>query len=264
MSLTLHVVDAFTDRPFAGNPAAISVLKTPRPDAWMQNVAAEMNLSETAFLLRAGDAFSLRWFTPKVEVDLCGHATLAGAHVLWETGLLPETEPAIFRTRSGGLTCRRERGWIEMDFPAVPPEAAEPPAELAAALGAAPSAVVRAGVNWLAEFSDAATVRALRPDFARLAALPVQGFIVTAPADDPAFDFVSRYFAPAAGIDEDPVTGSAHCALGPHWQRKTGRADFTAYQASPRGGVVRLGVRGGRVLLRGQAVSVSRVEWLVD
>lgn len=264
MSLTLHVVDAFTARPFAGNPAAIGVLAAPRPDAWMQSVAAEMNLSETAFLLRVTDGFSLRWFTPKVEVDLCGHATLASAHVLWETDALGEGEPAVFHTRSGALTCRRVAGWIEMDFPAVPIETAEPPAELAAALGAASVATVRAGVNWLAEFSDAATVRALSPDFARLASILVQGFIATAPSDDPTFDFVSRYFAPAAGIDEDPVTGSAHCALGPYWQQKTGRTDFTAFQASARGGVVKLSVRGSRVLLRGQAVSVSRVEWLVD
>lgn len=266
MNLVLHVVDAFTDRPFTGNPAAVCVLPSPRDAAWMQLVAREMNLSETCFLEPLADgAFALRWFTPKIEVPLCGHATLASAHVLWMNALAAPEAPIRFITASGLLTCRLGAGgWIEMDFPAIAAEPLDALDAVAAALGARPVATFHAGEKWLAEFSDAASVRALRPDFARVAAFPAQGVIATAPGDTPEFDFVSRYFAPAAGIDEDPVTGSAHCVLAPFWQEKLGRADFIAHQCSTRGGVVRAAVRGDRVLLGGQAVSISRVELLVD
>lgn len=265
MSLMLHVVDAFTDRPFAGNPAAVCLLPAPRGEAWMRLVAREMNLSETAFLHPIEEGFALRWFTPAAEVKLCGHATLASAHALWASGVLAGDAPARFSTQSGWLTCRRAGDWIEMDFPALPLEpAATPPAGLAPALGAAPLAFVQAGEKLLAELESERAVRELRPDFQRLAALPAQGAIVTARSDDPQYDFVSRFFAPAVGVNEDPVTGSAHCALGPYWQAKLGKADFLARQVSARGGVVKVAVAGGRVLLGGQAVTVSRVEMRDD
>jgi PhzF family phenazine biosynthesis protein len=260
----LHVVDAFTNRPFAGNPAAICVLEAPRADAWMQLVAREMNLSETAFLHPVAGGWSLRWFTPTVEVALCGHATLAAAFTLWETSTLASADAARFSTRSGWLTCRREGTWIEMDFPAKVCTPCAVPAGLADALGCAPVSCGLNCMDYLVEVTDEATLRALRPDFSALATLPVRGVIATCRSASPDFDFVSRFFAPAAGVNEDPVTGSAHCALGPYWQAKLGGSDFTAFQASARGGVVKVGVRGDRVLLRGQAVLMSRIEWRAD
>ncbi len=257
---TLHVVDAFTDRPFTGNPAAVWIGARPADEAWMRLVAREMNLSETAFLHPVEGGFSLRWFTPSAEVDLCGHATLAAAFVLWETGALPAGAEARFLTRSGGLTCTREGDWMAMDFPALPCAPAVAPVGLAAALGAEPRHCAGNGMDLLVEIDDEASLRALRPDLARLAELPVRGVIVTARSRQPAFDFVSRFFAPAVGVPEDPVTGSAHCALGPYWQAQLGRADLNGFQASARGGVVRVSVRGDRVILRGRAVLMSRVE----
>ncbi|MBM4093305.1 MAG: PhzF family phenazine biosynthesis protein [Planctomycetes bacterium] len=264
MSLNLHVVDAFTNRPFAGNPAAVCLLPVPREPAWMQLVAREMNLSETAFLQRHGDAFSLRWFTPAVEVKLCGHATLASAHTLWETGLLKLDELARFDTLSGRLTCRRVGDWIEMDFPASPAAPCATPHGLNAALGAESLWTGSNGMDHLLEIADERTLRGLKPNFTALAPLTIRGVIVTCRSESSEFDFVSRFFAPAAGINEDPVTGSAHCTLGPYWQAKLNKSDMVAYQASPRGGVVKVGVRGDRVLLGGQAVTVSRVELLAE
>jgi PhzF family phenazine biosynthesis protein len=268
MSQTLHLVDAFTNHPFAGNPAAVCVLEQPADEHWMKLVAREMNLSETAFLHPIEGGFSLRWLTPTVEVKLCGHATLASAFTLWETGRLAPDEPARFHTLSGWLTCRRNGEWIEMVFPSLPVVEAEPPPALLEGLGfgsaspatSMPLFVGNAGFKWLVELADETAVRAARPDFQRLGALPVQGIIITARSDAPEFDFVSRYFAPASGVNEDPVTGSAHCALGPYWQSKLGKADFTAYQASERGGTVKLSVQGERVLLQGQAVMMGRCE----
>lgn len=262
MGLTLHVVDAFAARPFSGNPAAVCVLPEPRDAAWMQLVAREMNLSETAFLSPAAAGYALRWFTPTTEVDLCGHATLASAHVLWETQTLTPDAAAVFDTRSGRLACRRAGAWIDMDFPAVPATPCPAPPGLREALGTDLLWVGDNGMDCLVEVADEAVLRALRPDFAALARLPFRGVIVTCRSAASEYDFASRFFAPAAGIAEDPVTGSAHCALGPYWQAKLGKADFTAFQASARGGVVRVGVRGARVLLGGQAVTVSRVELL--
>lgn len=264
MSLTLNVVDAFTNCPFTGNPAAVCVLPAARDDAWMQLVAREMNLSETAFLHPIEGGFSLRWFTPTIEVKLCGHATLASAHTLWETGALASDAAARFHTQSGWLACRRAGDWIEMDFPALPIEAAEPPPALLEGLDAKPMFVGKAVLNWLVELSSERAVRDVRPNYQRLGELPVQGIIVTARADSPEFDFVSRYFAPASGVNEDPVTGSAHCALGPYWKTKLGKSDLIGNQVSARGGVVKVGVRGERVLLGGQAVTVSRVELMAD
>ena len=228
----------------------------------MQLVAREMNLSETAFLHPIEGGWSLRWFTPTVEVKLCGHATLASAHTLWETGAVVSDQPARFHTLSGWLTCRRKGAWIEMDFPAQVAEHCPPPAGLQTALGCELRFVGANGMDYLVEVADEATLRALKPNITALAALPVRGVIVTSRSSSAEFDFVSRFFAPASGVNEDPVTGSAHCALGPYWQERLGKSDLTAYQASARGGVVRVGVRGERVLLGGQAVTTSRVEFL--
>jgi PhzF family phenazine biosynthesis protein len=252
-------VDSFTDRPFRGNPAAVCILDAPRDASWMRDVAREMNLSETAFVVARGAHFDLRWFTPEVEVDLCGHATLAAAHVLFEDGVLASDAIAHFETKSGRLSARRRGDWIEMDFPATRAVAADPPGGLLDALGvASPTFVAKNASDYLVELVDEREVRAVSPDMRALARTEARGVIVTARSSDPTFDFVSRFFAPRVGIDEDPVTGSAHCTLGPHWSLKLGRAELTGYQASARGGTVRTRVQGERVLLAGQAVTVLR------
>lgn len=258
MSVPLVHVDAFTETPFAGNPAAVCLLEAPRDDAWLQAVGSELNLPETAFVRPLPDGFELRWFTPSVEVDLCGHATLAAAHVLWETRRLPPDAVARFRTKSGVLTAARRDGWIELDFPAEPAKAEDAPAALGESLGATLKWTGRNRFDWLVEVDSAAVVRGLRPDLARLATVPTRGVIVTAPADDARSDLVSRFFAPRAGIPEDPVTGSAHCALAPYWAPRFGRDALAGYQASPRGGLVRMRLAGERVILGGHAVTVLR------
>lgn len=260
MSQRIVQVDAFTDRPFAGNPAAVCILAEPRPDEWMRDVAREMNLSETAFLHSEEDGYRLRWFTPATEVELCGHATLASAHVLWEDEYLLPTEPARFHTLSGLLTAERDGGWIRMDFPAEPPEAADAAPGLAEALGATPVWTGRNRFDWIVELEDEAAVRALAPDFGRLRAVSTRGVIATARGREGGYDFVSRFFGPAVGIDEDPVTGSAHCALAPFWAELLGKAELTGFQASARGGTVRVRPVGNRVELTGQAVTVLRGE----
>lgn len=262
MSHTLHVVDAFSEKPFGGNPAAVCLLDRPADETWMKLVAREMNLSETAFLHPIESGFSLRWLTPSVEVKLCGHATLASAFTLWETGVLEHDEQVRFQTLSGWLTCWREDSWIVMDFPARRCEPCPAPEGLVEALGCAIARCALNGMDYLVEVAEEKVLRALKPDFTALSRLPVRGVIVTCTGEDRRYDFLSRFFAPAAGVNEDPVTGSAHCALGPYWQTKLGGTDFTAYQASERGGVVKVSVRGERVLLRGQAVRVSEVKLL--
>ena len=262
MGLPLIQVDAFTDTPFAGNPAAVCLLPAPRQADWMQQVAREMNLSETAFLSPRSDGFDLRWFTPAVEVPLCGHATLASAHVLWEDGHLPPHQAAHFHTHSGLLTATRQESWITLDFPALPAEPVEAPPVLLQALGVAPLSVGKNRASYLVEVATEEIVRTLQPDLALLQTLPVQGMIVTSRATTPPFDCVSRYFAPRAGVPEDPVTGSAHCCIGPFWAQRLGKDTLMAYQASARGGVLRLQVQDARVLLGGQAVTVLRGELL--
>lgn len=257
--MKIFQVDAFTSEPFRGNPAAVCLLDAPRDTTWMQSVAAEMNLSETAFLDEQEGGFGLRWFTPTTEVDLCGHATLASAHVLWQMGA---TEPCLrFHTRSGTLTARRDDAGIHMDFPAAPATSLDPPAGLAEGLGATPVWVGANRFDYLVELADAAAVRVLAPDLDRLRAFPVRGVIVTAVGGVEA-DFISRFFAPAVGVDEDPVTGSAHCCLGPYWSERLGRADLVGYQASARGGHVGVHVAGARVVLSGRAVTVLSGELL--
>ena len=264
MTLTVTQVDAFTSEPFGGNPAAVCLLPTPADTVWMQRVAREMNLSETAFLVRRNDGeFDLRWFTPAVEVDLSGHATLASAHVLWEEGHLPPDTRAVFHTRSGRLSAELRGGWIEMDFPAEPAEPVPAPDGLAAALGAEPTYVGRNRFDYLVEVATQATVQRLAPDYSRLVEFETRGIIVTAAADTGGIDFVSRFFAPRTGIDEDPVTGSAHCCLGHYWQSRLGRDTFTARQVSEGGGLVKVAVHGQRVTLSGRAVTVLRAQLLV-
>jgi len=263
MGLKLVQVDAFTARPFYGNPAAVCVMSAPCTDAdRMQAIALEMNLAETAFLWPAenGDGYSLRWFTPAVEVALCGHATLASAHILWQDGHLPPGAQARFHTKSGLLTADSVDDWIELDFPATPAERADPPLGLEAALGATARYVGRTAFDYLVELDSEATVRSLKPNHAALAELPVRGVIVTSAAAGPEFDFVSRFFAPGAGVAEDPVTGSSHCALTPFWGERLGKTEMVAYQASPRGGVIRVRNAGSCVKLGGQAVTTLRAE----
>jgi PhzF family phenazine biosynthesis protein len=265
MGLSIVQVDAFTNSPFAGNPAAVCLLSEPREDAWMLNVAREMNLSETAFLLPEGDGFRLRWFTPTVEMDLCGHATLASAHVLWTEGHLPLETEACFQTRSGLLTARCQGDWIELNFPATLSTPISTPAGLSEALGTSIQQVSQNSLGYLVEVESEAIVRQLDPDFAQLKTFPVHGIIVTSRANPP-YDFVSRFFAPAIGIPEDPVTGSAHCCLAPYWIDRLQKTEFLAYQASPRGGILKVRYRDqkdsqrDRVFLAGQAVTVLRGE----
>ena len=264
-SLRSHVrlfqIDAFTDAPFRGNPAAVCLLDGAEVDeTWMQRVAAEMNLSETAFVRRSGSDWSLRWFTPTIEIALCGHATLATAHALLEEGMLAAGGTARFHTHSGILSATQSGDLIELDFPATTPEPSAPPDGLIEALGMHPMHVARSKFDYLVELATEEDVRSLTPDFAMLRRLPVRGVIVTTRSTTPGFDFVSRFFAPGSGVDEDPVTGSAHCALAPYWAPRLGKQRFTAYQASPRGGVLRVTLAGNRVLLAGGAVTVFRGE----
>lgn len=260
MGLAITQVNAFTDKPFAGNPAAVCILEQPRNQTWMQLVAREMNLSETAFLVKREQGYDLRWFTPAVEVDLCGHATLASAHVLWEHGQLKPDEPAYFHTKSGALTAKKQGSWIEMDFPGSPakPDPADEHEGLELALGTKVRNVARSRFDYLVELETEDAVRALSPDFRKIGQLPTRGLMVTSRASRSDCDFVSRFFAPAVGIDEDPVTGSAHCCLGPFWKERLGRDNLIGYQASARGGFVRTRCEGDRVFISGQAVTVMR------
>lgn len=257
MSIPVYLVDAFTQAPFGGNPAAVCLLDGVRPAGWMQAVAAEMNQAETAFVCRAPGSheWSLRWFTPRVEVDLCGHATLAAAHVLWQSGQAAD-DALAFATRSGRLVARREGGSICLDFPEDAPAEAEASPQLARALGRRPVWVGRGRTTCVAVLENERQVRAVDPDPAALMALDAELCIVTARSDGPAFDFVSRVFAPRVGIAEDAVTGAAHCTLGPYWGARLGKSEMCAFQASPRGGIVGVRLAGARVRLIGQAVTV--------
>jgi len=250
MRLPIYQVDAFTDRIFAGNPAAVVPLKEWLPDATLQAIAAENNLAETAFFLPRGDAYALRWFTPTVEVDLCGHATLASAHVIFRF-IEPERRRVAFETlRAGVLVVTRQGDELAMDFPAWPPQSAEPPSNFAAALGRNPTELL-ASRDWFAVYEREADIAAINPDFAALRRLD-RAVIITAPGTG-GVDFVSRFFVPAAGIDEDPVTGSAHCQLIPYWAKRLGKERLAARQVSPRGGTLSCALEGDRVTIAGQA-----------
>jgi PhzF family phenazine biosynthesis protein len=255
VTVPLLQIDAFTDQPFGGNPAAICLLEAPADERWMQAVAAEMNLSETAFVVPEGGRHGLRWFTPTVEVELCGHATLAAAHALWSEGVAPAGEPIRFSTRSGELTARGEGSRITIDLPLDPPEELAPPPDLVPLLGVLANRVGRgASGNWLVEVATEAEVRSARPDLVGLAAAG-HAVVLTAPGAESGIDVVSRYFAPSYGIDEDPVTGSAHCLLAPWWAPRAGTA-LAAHQVSARGGSLQVRLEGDRVHLGGRAVTV--------
>jgi predicted PhzF superfamily epimerase YddE/YHI9 len=262
MSLPIVQVDAFTSSAFGGNPAAVCVLPEPREAAWMQKVAMEMNLSETAFLVKQTDGYDLRWFTPAVEVDLCGHATLASAHVLWESGQLAAGEQARFHTRSGLLTADQAGAWIDLNFPVKVETESEAPEGMLESLGAPAKYVGRNQFDYLVEVEEGDLLK-MSPDHGQLRKIPVRGVIVTSRSSDARYDFISRFFAPGSGIDEDPVTGSAHTALTPYWSAKLGKTTMMARQASARGGVLRVKLKGDRVLLGGQAVTTLRGELLV-
>ncbi|QDV68331.1 putative isomerase YddE [Rosistilla carotiformis] len=260
MSIRILQIDAFTDRPFAGNPAAVCLLEAQHEVDWMQDVASEMNLSETAFVRPIDVGYELRWFTPEVEVDLCGHATLAAAHALWTEAGISTNETLRFQTRSGQLTATRRGALIQLDFPATRAHACDPPAGLIDALQVDPVFVGKTKFDSLVVIESEATLRALQPDFSRLAKIATRGVIVTCRSESPEFDFVSRFFGPAVGIDEDPVTGSAHCCLAPYWGPQLGKTEMLGYQASSRGGVVKTQIAGDRILLSGAAVTVLRGE----
>lgn len=258
--MKLFTIDAFTNRPFAGNQAAICLIERERTADWMQSVAAEMNLSETAFVRRLKDGFELRWFTPAMEVELCGHATLAAAHALWTEAFVDAKEAIRFHTKSGVLTCTTAGDLIELDFPAIPVEEVTAPAGLLEALGVTPTFIAHSKFDKFVVVDSEQVVRSMTPDFTRLRQLSMRGVIVTSTSSDSKYDFVSRYFAPGAGIDEDPVTGSAHCVLAPYWGDRLGKTEMTAFQASARGGVVNVKVRDDRVILGGQAVTFLKGE----
>jgi len=254
--MKIYQVDSFTDKPFGGNPAGVCVLQGPADEKWMQDIAMEMNLSETAFLYKQGDIYDLRWFTPEEEEDLCGHATLASAHILWETGVLEPDRKAVFKTRSGILSAVKKDGSIEMDFPSEAPTTAVAPDVLDRALSIPFLYAGRNRLDYIVEVDNEETVRKLEPEYSLLKKMDARGVIVTSRSDSAEFDFVSRFFAPVAGINEDPVTGSAHCCLAPYWGKKLGKSAMNAYQASKRGGVLKVTVNGDRVLIAGKAVTV--------
>ena len=255
-TLPLFQVDAFADEPFTGNPAAVCLLEDMLSDEELQNIAMEMNLSETAFVLPIDDGFRLRWCTPKKEVDLCGHATLAASHVIWTNGIVPTKDPIEFQTRSGKLVATMTNGEIELNFPSQPSSPCVPPEGLLEALGVEPRYVGRNAADYLVQVSRHEEILALQPDFQKLRTVECRGVIVTSESHDGDFDFISRFFAPAFGIDEDPVTGSAHCCLTPFWSENLGRLSLAAYQASQRGGKLNVRLENDRVVLCGKAITV--------
>ncbi len=260
MGTEIFQVDSFADRPFSGNPAAVCLFSGSTDGAWMQDMAREMSLAATAFVEHGTEAFALRWFSSKVELTLCGHGTLAAAHILWEEGHAGPDDPISFETLSGTLRARRDGEWIELDFPSERPESTVPPSDLIQALNVEPAYVGANRLDHLVVVDDEEIVRAVHPDLALLATVPTRGVIVTALSASSEYSFISRYFAPAAGIDEDHATGSAHCCLGPFWGGRLGLSEMLAYQASPRGGVVRIRLVGERVHLGGRAVTILRGE----
>ncbi len=257
-NISIFQVDAFTNLPFSGNPAGVCILQSSADSDWMQKVAGEMNLSETAFLYKEDDGFNLRWFTPTVEVDLCGHATLASAHILWQEKYLREDQETKFFTKSGILTARKCGDWIKLNFPIEPDMETIPPEDLLKALGVKVLYVGKNRFDYIVEVESEKVVRDIAPDLTLLSKITGRGLIVTSLSDTNEFDFVSRFFAPGEGIDEDPVTGSAHCCLGPYWMKRLGKSEFSAYQASTRGGIVKVKIEDKRVILGGKAVTVFK------
>jgi PhzF family phenazine biosynthesis protein len=263
-SKVIYQVDAFTDEPFKGNPAGICILEEDAPDTWMQNVAAEMNLSETSFLLSDKNDFRIRYFTPAAEIPLCGHATLASAHILFEEGFADKRDEIVLHSKAGKLTVRFDNGWITMNFPAYPVKPVNIPEDIEKIIGIVPAELYRTEHGWsFAVLNNEKEVRSLKPDFTKMKDSEFGDLIVTAPSDDKAFDFCVRCFAPALGINEDPVTGSAHCALVPFWHGRTGRKEFVSHQVSERGGVLKVALKGDRVEIAGHAKTIFKAEMYV-
>lgn len=263
-SKLIYQVDAFTTEPFKGNPAGVCLLEKEAPKKWMQNVAAEMNLSETAFMVKSGRKFKIRYFTPESEIPLCGHATLSSAHILFETGIVREDKTIYFDSPAGDLSVRKSGNWIIMNFPAYQVEQVQIPAVAEKLLGIKPAELYRTSHGWtLALYHNEEDIRNLKPDFSRMKDSPFGDLIVTAPSEDTNFDFCVRCFAPAVGINEDPVTGSAHCALTPFWNRKTGREEFFSRQVSRRSGILKVALKGDRVEIAGHAKTIFKAEMYV-
>ncbi|XEC93027.1 PhzF family phenazine biosynthesis protein [Paenibacillus tarimensis] len=261
MALPIYVVDAFTDKPFKGNPAGVCLTSEPLNDDLMQKIAQEMNLSETAFLFPFQGGYSLRWFTPNTEVELCGHATLAGAHILWEAESLSKGQQAIFYTKSGLLSATLDGSWIQLNFPEEPVSESEYPLELIEALNIDPVFVGRNRFDYFIEIESEDVIKKLSPNFSLLGTIPTRGINVTSRSNE--FDFISRCFFPAIGVNEDPVTGSAHCGLAPYWSKKLNKTELYAYQASARGGVLKINIQNNRVMMAGQAVTIMKNELLI-
>jgi PhzF family phenazine biosynthesis protein len=256
MAVPIYIVDAFTETPFGGNQAGVCILEKQDEEKWMQSVAQEMGFAETAFLDPSGDGYNLRWFTPTIEVDLCGHATLASAHILWQTGRLKEGKTAKFQTKSGELIAYKKGDTIRMDFPAEPAEEMDAPPTLRLAISKPPVWVGHNRMDMLVQLESAEDVRTLGPSINAIAMLGGRGVIVTAASDTPEYDFVYRFFAPAAGVPEDNATGSAQCALGPFWKERLNKGEMTSFQASPRGAILGVEVKGDRVDICGKAFTM--------
>jgi PhzF family phenazine biosynthesis protein len=255
-SMQIYQVAAFTEEPFHGNPAVVCFLSEPKNDGWMQSVATEMNMPVTAFLYKNDDHYSLRWFTSTTEIPICGHGTLASAHILYDLNHISREASATFMTKSGWLTANFNAGWIEFTFPSKPDQKTIAPKKLNQALGVKPTYVGKNHFDYIVEVEGEDVVKNLKPNIDIIAQMPVRGVIVTSVSNSNKYDFVSRFFSPAQGIDEDAVTGSAHCCLGPYWERKLNKSDFIAFQASSRGGILKIRVNGERVLLAGKAMTV--------
>lgn len=261
--LNYFIIDAFAEIPFTGNPAAVVILDNVVPDALLQNMASEINLSETAYLLEQDGIFNLRWFSPVTEVDLCGHATLASAHILWEMDILNQDQEARFNTKSGILTARKIGEHIEMDFPIEMPITTKCPSEIVDALKVEPIYTGRNRFDYFVELRSEDTVKSIKPNFEIIKKIECRGIIITSNAESNNYDFISRFFAPRFGIPEDPVTGSAHCALGPYWSKKMGKTELVGHQASKRGGIVKVSVREKGVTLNGKALTVAEGKFIV-
>jgi PhzF family phenazine biosynthesis protein len=263
-NMLIYQVDAFTDQPFKGNPAAVCILEKEMPDQWMQSVAAEMNLSETSFVLPGKKEYLIRFFTPAAEIPLCGHATLSTGHIFFETGIASKKEEVIFLSKAGQLIVRLSHDWIVMNFPAYSCMPLDIPTGIRDILGVVPSELYSTGHGWkLALLNDEKSVLSMKPDFGILKNSGYGDLIVTAPSDDENYDFCVRCFAPALGINEDPVTGSAHCALAPFWKEKTGKSQMVSHQVSERGGILKVEIIGDRVEVSGQAKTILKGELLV-
>lgn len=261
---TIYQVDAFSTQPFKGNPAGVCILDHEPSADWMQNIAMEMNLSETAFAFQKNDEWIIRFYTPETEIHLCGHATLSTSHIFYESGLVNKKDRIKFSSKAGELLIRKQEDWIVMNFPAYSFEQISIPALFTEVTGIKPVELYRAGYGWtLALLNNEDEVRSIRPSFPLMRNSEFGDLIVTAPSSDPAYDFCVRCFAPAMGIDEDPVTGSAHCALVPFWYKKTGRTDFISHQVSKREGILKVGMKGDRVEIAGQAITIFKAELLV-